>query len=122
MMSCYEHAKSELERMPREDGDTMQARIEQCILDVVEAFTKPAHSGSSWQYTKELLFRLLSFKPLAPLTGEDDEWTDCRSYGEPNTAWQNKRCPEVFKRENGTAWYLNKGEPIDITFPFTVPD
>jgi len=122
-MGLLEYAKTELAKIDVPVDDEMQPTIHACILEAIAAFAKPGHSGTSAEYTIELLFRLLQRKPLSPLTGKDDEWEDRRSCGEPKTAWQNKRCPEVFKQEDGTAWYLNKGgKPIGITFPFVVPD
>ena len=121
-MSLYEFAKSELSKLEIDTDDKMQPIIHDCILESIEAFSKPDHSGTSAAYTADLLLRLLNWKPITSLTGNDDEWNDIRSYGEPSTSWQNKRCSSVFKDEDGTAWYLaSDGKSIEINFPFVVP-
>jgi hypothetical protein len=65
------------------------------------------------------------FKPVSPLTGEDDEWNEI----EPGL-FQNKRYSAVFKRKDGTAynvegkiftddgevWFTNKDSRVYITF------
>jgi hypothetical protein len=43
---------------------------------------------------------LASFKPIAPLTGEEWEWNDVAEQS-GGTLWQNKRCSHVFKDDNG---------------------
>jgi hypothetical protein len=89
-----------------------------------------------------MLTKLLDFKPLTPLTGENDEWTDVgdRS-GYPH--WQNKRCSSVFKNADGSCYdidgkvfwewqrngdgeavktyYTGHGCSVPVTFPYTPP-
>jgi hypothetical protein len=113
-MSLIEHAKRELatlrKSMPQgsepQDPDDPQSWIEECVLECVEAFARAGHSGSSAAYTTSILERLLRFEPLAPLTGEPDEWF--RPYAgdgptEQPDLEQNKRCSHVF-RENDQAY------------------
>ena len=104
------------------------------VLSVVKAFSGQGHSGASAGIAVAILEKVLRYEPLTPLTGEDDEWVildyDDRMYA------QNKRCPEIFKRRDGTAWngngkvfrepdgfmFSGKGSDVDITFPYTVTE
>jgi hypothetical protein len=72
----------------------------------------------------------MSFEPITPLTGSDDEWEDCG-----DGLFQNKRCSHVFKqpdrfdgqaydskgrafrRKNGGS-YTNRDSKIPVTFPY----
>src|SRR5699024_9882012 len=96
-MDLVEYAKSELARIGR-DEDGMQDAINKDILRIVEMFSNQGHSEYSADYALSILERLLRFKPITPLTGEDDEWDEI-SHG----TQQNKRCPSVFRNADGTA-------------------
>ena len=50
------------------------------------------HSGFNISYVMSVFKRLVQFKPLKPLTGEEDEWLET-DYG---STQQNKRFSEVF--------------------------
>ena len=138
-MSMLEFAKSELKRLEDNCGDDeealkMQKLITADVLQILNTFVEQQHSGFSAGYMLNILDRLLRYKPLTPLTGADDEWEDCSQYGMQDM--QNKRCTSVFKRPDGTAywvegkifsedggksWYTSKDSHIDIEFPFDVP-
>jgi hypothetical protein len=73
------------------------------------------------------------YKPLGPLTGEDDEWQKI-----DNNLFQNKRYSAVFKKgkdgkaynvearvfsdDGGKTWFGNKNSWEYIDFPYTVPN
>ena len=59
---------------------------------------------------------MLQFKPLTPLTGEDDEWCDQSEMSGGEPLWQNKRYSAVFK--DGTRAYDVNNHKVDIEFPF----
>ena len=86
-----EYAKRELELIGK-DEDGVQELMNKNILEIVEIFSKQGHSGFSAGYALNVLERLLRYKPLTPLTGNDNEWNGT----------QNKRCSGVFKKEDGT--------------------
>lgn len=127
-----EWAKRELDLIPK-DEDGMQDLINSQIIEVIEVFLSHGHSGFSASYAANIIKRLLDWKPLAPLTGEDDEWIDINGDME-----QNKRYSSVFRhnKDNDTAynisgkifsddgeiWYTNKDSAVKITFPYTVPN
>lgn len=73
------------------------------------------------------------YKPLNPLTGEDDEWGE--PYG-PDETQQNKRCPSVFRSKKepphdidaiavsdngGVSWFYCHLFMKEITFPYLPP-
>lgn len=137
-MNLLSFVKNELDIMEAkcssEEELKMQKQIDEDILNVIQKFYEQGHTGYTAGYVLGILERLLRFKPITPLTGEADEWEDCSQFGFEDK--QNKRCPSVFKRPDGTAywvegkiftddngetWYTSKESHIDITFPFAVP-
>lgn len=85
--------------------DEWQEEICNHILDLLAAFAKGGHSGTTAPYTVRLFEKLALFQPIAPLTGEDWEWVDVGPTTELGRGgkplWQNKRCSHVFKDLNG---------------------
>lgn len=146
MSNLIKHAEKELDLIGLTDEDGYNSSMRKHILHMIKEFADEGHSGFSGSYAIQILTRLLDFKPLAPLTGEDDEWNDIASYGDGTTMrWQNKRHGSVFKDADGSCydidgkvfweWWrdLKTGEAIKIyytaydsrvpvTFPYTVPD
>lgn len=138
--ALYEYAKKELERIEKgcEDKESlsMQQTIDKNILELIDVFSNQHHSGFTATYVIDILQRLLHYKPLTPLTGEDDEWEDVTSYGYDTPTFQNKRCSAVFKDDRGAywvegkifssdlghTWYTNSDSCVPVTFPFNVPD
>lgn len=143
-------AKQELDRIlskcPKNSDDyDMQKRVNDDIMELVTRFAHQGHSGFSASYVIPMLSRLLDYKPLSPLTGEDDEWNEpYKCLG--TTTQQNKRCPAVFKDidadgnvsthyldfyifsdNGGVTWFSSLsmekklGLSREIKFPFTVP-
>lgn len=97
MGNLTEYAKSELNRLTFDD-DGMQKMMNQNIIDLIEMFSEQGHSGFSANYLIHALQRLMKWKPLQPLTGDDDEWNECGFTRENGaTVFQNKRCSSVFK-------------------------
>lgn len=111
-------------------------------LELLKVFADQGHSGSSAPFAVALFEKLAMWKPIAPLTGADDEWNEV---GEG--VWQNRRNSSVFKKEDGQAytidgrvfweWYsfpdIDDGKPfksyytsrdshVNIKFPWTQPD
>lgn len=138
--ALYEYAKKELERIEKgckdEESLSMQQAIDKNILELINVFSNQHHSGFTAAYVIDILQRLLHYKPLTPLTGEDDEWEDVTSYGYDTPTFQNKRCSAVFKDDKGAywvegkifssdlghTWYTNSDSCVPVTFPFNVPD
>lgn len=133
MSNLIEHAKEELKRIGMIDsGEPYNDSVSKAILDLIEMFSSQGHSGFTAPYTVNTFSRLAMFKPLSPLTGEDDEWNEV----EPGL-FQNKRYSSIFKNKNGEAynidgkvftddngktWYTNRNSVVYVTFPYDVPD
>jgi len=144
MSNMLSYAESELNRIGLTDEDEYNGMMRKHILHMIKEFADEGHSGFSAQYAIDILSKLLSFKPLTPLTGEDDEWCDVSEYS-GTTTYQNKRCSSVFKKgEDGEAynidgkvfweWYKDedgnafksyygcRDSRVPVTFPYTVPE
>lgn len=127
MGNLHDHAVRELDRVRA--GESLYGDLlPNAILEMVDTFADQNHSGMSAGIVIEALNKLLRFEPLAPLTGEDDEWVEV---GEGT--WQNNRCSRVFKDadgrtydisgrvfvdKDGMAW-TGKDSRVDVTFPYT---
>lgn len=143
MSNMVKYAESELDRIGMTDDGDMNGMMRKHLLHMVNQFSEEGHSGFSASYALKCLKRLLDYKPLAPLTGEDDEWIE-HNYGVP-PSFQNKRCSSVFKdgkdgeaydidgkvfwewfrNEDGEvskSYYTSRGSRTPVTFPYTVPD
>ena len=132
MSNLVDYAKEELKRIGMIDsGDPYNDFATKSILDLIELFSSQDHTGFTAPYVAGMFHRLAMFKPVSPLTGEDDEWNEVGT-----GVFQNKRCFSVFKDKDGTAyniegkvfsddgdtWYLCKDSRVNVTFPYVVPD
>ena len=137
--SLYKHALMELKfagYFDPEEGEEamsgMNKMMADNVLELIEVFAKQGHSGFSASFCVGLFETLAKYKPLIPLTGRDDEWTDVAEMsGGP--LWQNKRCSHVFKQGDGQAYdldgkvfrephgacYTSSESRVYITFPYT---
>ena len=75
-MSLVSYAESELDRIGMTEEDEYNGMMRRHLLHMVKEFSDEGHSGFSASYALQCLKKLLNFKPLSPLTGEDDEWSD----------------------------------------------
>lgn len=73
--------------------DEMQKMICEHVIKLLDVFADEGHSGSSAPYAISLFEKLVKFEPIAPLTGEDWEWTEVAE-----GVFQNKRASRVFKQ------------------------
>ena len=133
MSNLVDYAKEELKRIGMIDsGEEYNDCATKAILDLIELFDSQGHSGFTAPYTINTFSRLAMFKPLSPLTGEDDEWDDVGG-----GLLQNKRYSAVFKdgkdgtaynidgkvfTDDGEVWYGCRDSRVDVTFPYVVPD
>lgn len=127
--------------------DEMQGAICANILKLIDIFAEEGHSGTTAPYAIDIFKKVASFKPLTPLTGEDDEWVK-HDYGN-YVSWQNKRLSSVFKNADGSchdidgkvfwewaksfdddgneigahkSYYTGRGCATPVTFPYMPPD
>lgn len=84
--------------------DEMQEMICNHVIKLLDVFAEEGHSGSSAPYAINMFEKLAKFEPIAPLTGEDWEWTEVS-----DGIFQNKRCSHVFKQADRF-----DGQPYDI--------
>lgn len=132
-MNLVEYAKDELARIT-DDGDEIQEQINDDILEIIEVFQRQGHSGTTGAYTIRLVSRLLGFKPLTPITGEDSEWNEITDKLE-----QNRRVSSVFRKnkdnstaydidarifsdDGGKTWFSRSGSSKPIEFPYMPPE
>lgn len=109
-MSIIESAKSEMALVNFGEDDS------RVMVEILEKFFEQWDSGGAVHAVAPVLQRLIAGKPLAPLSGADDEWVvhdfddDCYA--------QNRRCGSVFKRRDGSAYDIASGPRVPITFPY----
>ena len=141
------YARAELKRIEDacEDGEArdMQRLANDDILSMVRLFCEQGHSYLSSEYVLNRFRRLSRWKPLTPLTGEDDEWSN--AYDKEEQTQQNKRYSALFRRnhdnstasriddvafsdDGGITWWTSgwlkkaMGYEEKITFPYMPPD
>jgi hypothetical protein len=138
----YEEVKSKLDKMLSStdpDDDCMQGLITKDILDIINLFRE---YGFDKDKIHKML-RLMDWKPILPVTGAEEEWSEASDWEDGKITQQNKVCSAIFRdnRDNTTAHYLygkvfsdngghswftgRRGEmrsSIPVTFPFYVPD
>lgn len=135
MNNLIDFAKRELNYCFPDKDDELQQMVIENVLELIETFSNQGHSGLSAPYVLNLFHRLVFWKPLKPLTGEEDEWEETAG---GNNLQQNKRYPAVFRNnhDNATAFdvkgkvfidengigYTNHDSFVPITFPYEVPD
>lgn len=138
MSGLVEFARNELNKLLDKCDDSeafeLQQEMNKDILAVVETFASAGHTGFTASYTLGILNKLLNWKPISPLTGDDSEWKKLNM--DESLCYQNLRCPAVFKdkdgrayytearifsSDNGHTWFTSKESTQYIEFPFTVP-
>ena len=107
MSKLVEHAKRELELAGLFDKDSdYGGMIADAVLELIQVFSDQGHSGCSANMTTSLFNKLAQYKPLIPLTYDDDEWNESRD-GDPEH-YQNNRNSAVFKdAKDGTPYYVD---------------
>lgn len=108
-------------------GSDYDGMIGEAVLELVKVFSKQGHSGFSAHLCLDVFAKVAAFKPLAPLTGETDEWQEVA-----DGVYQNNRCSRVFKEDgeaydiDGIIWrdpdgatYTNFKSRVPVTFPYT---
>lgn len=128
-MSLVAHAEEELRRAGLFDKNSdYGGLLGAAVLELVKKFADQGHSGFSAESTISIFETVARFKPLTPLTGEDDEWEKV-----DEQLFQNKRCSRVFKDLDGSAYdikgkifrepdgvcFTNGDSCTPVTFPYT---
>ena len=138
MAGLVEFAEGELNLLLKSCKDSenlkMQKSINNDILEIIKLFSSQGHSGFSAGYSLNILKRLLDYKPLSAITGDEDEWVQL-NYS-PDLAYQSKRCPSIFRDadgkvynveakvfsdDGGHTWYNCKDSREYVELPYEVP-
>lgn len=144
----YDSVKQTLEdiflnKTKNSDEYNMQYAITKDIMEILDMF-RQYNLGDEEAHN---LSRLMDWKPIIPLTGAEDEWSDPMKFGDDDKkqTQQNKICSAVFRDnyDNKTARYIdgrvysdNGGHSwftgnhkngvvkssVPVVFPFWVPD
>lgn len=104
------HAKRELELLEKTTPNAIIAPFKKEIIALAKAFAESGQSGGSAPFTasaiSQAVKKLLLFETIAPLTGEDSEWTDVSEYSDGKLMFQNNRDSRIFKYPNGKAYFI----------------
>lgn len=112
-------------------------------LKAFKSILEDGHSGSSIQFTKQILCRLIDGKPLTPIEDDEDNWNnrEDRDSNSGYVCYQNKRMSSLFKyvyddgtikysdvdrvvliEPNGLGWHNGLASRIvDEMFPISMP-
>jgi hypothetical protein len=100
--------------------------------NVARVFALEGHTVASAGIVIPWIQRTLSWEPIAPLTGETDEWVDIADHG-GRPLLQNQRCSRVFLEPDtgraydisGVIWenadgarFTNRESHVDVLFPY----
>lgn len=102
MSNLVEHAKRELTLIDNDE------EFNNSIIKAVEGFASYGHSGGSAGAGIHILYDLLNFKNLSPLTDDLKEWIQHTEdvVGVEGGVWQSRRNSEAFSNDRGKNYYL----------------
>lgn len=98
MSLLVEHARRELELLGEFEESPTYA---QSLVDMCAVFSAHGHSGASASIAIEVLYRLLRFENLTPLSDDPEEWMQ-----HAPDMWQCIRNSEAFSNDGGMNYYL----------------
>lgn len=106
MSNIKTHTERELDILIKTTPDAIIRHFIPEIIALCEAFGNSGQSGGSAPYTAQALSqaikKLCLYQPIAPLTGENNEWNDVN-----DDVYQNNRLSSVFKeKETSKSYYL----------------
>jgi hypothetical protein len=103
MSNLRYHAELELKAINAKE--LYDGMVEKAVLDLIDVFADQGHSGLSTSIVIGLFEKLALLKPLSPLTGEDDEWTEVS-----DGVFQNKRA--AFEERAARALIFHGGDNV----------
>lgn len=106
-MGLVDHAQMELQMLGlfNEKEDFYGGMTGKAVMELIEVFVNQGHSGMSAPMVADLFHKLANYKPLQPITGNDEEWGDIGDINDGKPWYQNKRCSALFKEEDGSVTY-----------------
>jgi hypothetical protein len=120
------YAREELRRAGYFDKEAYGGMLGEAVMKMVQLFSDEGHSGMSASLAMSAFKEVAMFRPLTPLTGDDDEWNEI-GHGE----YQNRRCSHVFKdatgaydsngrvfRGPGGLCFTSSKSRVPVTFPY----
>lgn len=100
MSNLVDHARRELEILGCTEEDITD------IVKVVQSFAEINPSGSQAAWMIPLIYKLMQFQNLTPLTDDPKEWVCHTPPTVAEEVWQNTRCGEAFSTNGGRTYYL----------------
>lgn len=112
MSNLQSHAKRELEMLAETTPGAIILEFSNEIIALCEAFGKSGQSGGSAPFVSSAISqavkKLMMFETIAPLTGEDQEWSDVSIMNNGELMFQNNRDSRVFKDgKNVQAYFID---------------
>ena len=111
MSNVKKYAELEMDIIEQSIEDAIITPFREEILALVDAFGKSGQSGGSAPYTAraicQALEKLMLFKPISPITGVDEEWSNVSNMCQSGIVYQNKRCGSLFKTDKDKPYYLD---------------
>lgn len=86
-----------LEKCKDEDSKIMQNMMNNDVLELLKVFSEQGHSGFSASWAINLFSKLANHKLITEVEDNPDDWDE---------NGQHKHIPSVFKRKDGTCYYL----------------
>jgi len=111
MTNTQSHAKRELDILIETTPDAIIRDFVPELLALCEKFGNSGQSGGSAPYTASALSqavkKLCLQETIAPLTGEENEWSDVTNINDGKAWFQNNRDSRVFKDgKDGKAYFI----------------
>ena len=85
------------EKCKDEDSKIMQNMMNNDVLELLKVFSEQGHSGFSAPIATKLFYRLANHKLITEVEDNPEDWDE---------NGQHKHIPSVFKRKDGTCYYL----------------
>jgi len=134
-MTMFAYTKQELSRINDPEPSETKDYLNACLLDLMEIISQQRHTPRSALELLSYMRRLVRFKPLTPLTGEESEWATVfdnkqqnrrcfsifRLNGDNSTAYDSEGV--LFSDDDGQTWFTDvEKSKIPVAFPYVPPN
>ena len=105
-------AREELKRIGMYDGDPLNEKMADSILEMLKEFSSVGHSGGSAMWAIPVINELLQWHSLTPITSDPNEWTDVSEYGynPGKKLYQNNRDCRMFSEDLMTYYNVDDND------------